>query len=106
MFHRRRHGEAAATGFQRSRAPVHVEGFVADRVRDVGGKLTFAERVAVGPASSRRFCQIQSLRRTRELLLPRLLAGQVELASVSANGALSNQPGASPQVTNRKPRKG
>jgi hypothetical protein len=58
------------------------------------------------PASSRRVCQIQNLRRTRDLLLRRLLSWQVELASVSANGALSNQPGASPQVTNRKPRKG
>jgi type I restriction enzyme S subunit len=43
--------------------------------------------------------QIQNLRRTRDLLLPRLLSGQVELASASANGATSNQPGATPQVT-------
>jgi type I restriction enzyme S subunit len=50
--------------------------------------------------------QIQNLRRTRDLLLPRLLSGQVELASVSANGAPSNQPGATPQVSERKSRKG
>jgi restriction endonuclease S subunit len=50
--------------------------------------------------------QIQNLRRTRDLLLPRLLSGQVELACASANGATSNQPGATPQVTERKPRKG
>ena len=35
---------------------------------------------------------IRNLRRTRHLLLPRLLSGQVELVSVSANGASSNQP--------------
>jgi type I restriction enzyme, S subunit len=46
--------------------------------------------------------QIQNLRRTRDLLLPRLLSGQVELVSASANGATSNQPGATPQVTHRK----
>ncbi len=50
--------------------------------------------------------QIQNLRRTRDLLLPRLLSGQVELASVSANGAPSNQPGATPQVTGHKYREG
>ena len=50
--------------------------------------------------------QIQDLRRTRDLLLLRPLSGQVELASVSANGASSNQPGATPQVSERKPRKG
>ena len=57
-------------------------------------------------ASSRPVRQIQNLRRTRDLLLPRLLSGQVELASVSAHGATSNQPGATPQVSERKPRKG
>ena len=31
-----------------------------------------------------------------------LLSGQVELASDSANGARSNQPGATPQATCRK----
>ena len=46
--------------------------------------------------------QIQNLRRTRDLLLPRLLSGQMELVSASANGATSNQPGATPQVTHRK----
>ena len=46
--------------------------------------------------------KIQNLRRTRDLLLPRLLSGQVELVSASANGATSNQPGATPQVTHRK----
>ena len=46
--------------------------------------------------------KIQNHRRTRDLLLPRLLSGQVAVASVSANGALSNQPGATPQVTCRK----
>jgi len=45
------------------------------------------------------YSTIQNLRRTRDLLLPRLLSGQVELASASANGATSNQPGATPQVT-------
>jgi hypothetical protein len=34
------------------------------------------------------------------------LSGQVALASVSANGASSNQPGATPQVSNRKYQKG
>ena len=38
--------------------------------------------------------KIQNLRRTRDLLLPRLLSGQMELASISANGATSYQPGA------------
>ena len=42
--------------------------------------------------------QIQNLRRTRDLLLPRLLSGQLALASVSANGAPSYQPGATPQA--------
>jgi hypothetical protein len=37
--------------------------------------------LALWPASSRRFCQIQSLRRTRDLLLPRLLSGQVNLTA-------------------------
>ena len=41
--------------------------------------------------------QIQKLRRTRHLLPPRLLSGQVALASDSAKGASSNQPGATPQ---------
>ena len=50
--------------------------------------------------------QIQNLRRTRDLLLPRLLSRQVALASVSANGATSNQPGATPQVSKRKHPKG
>jgi hypothetical protein len=50
--------------------------------------------------------QIQNLRQTRDLLLPRLLSGQVELASASANGATSNQPGATPQVTHRKQNEG
>ena len=45
---------------------------------------------------------IENLRRTRDLVLPRLLSGQVALASASANGATSNQPGATPQVTHRK----
>jgi len=35
--------------------------------------------------------QIQILRQTRDLPLPRLLAMQAALASVSANGAFSNQ---------------
>jgi type I restriction enzyme S subunit len=48
----------------------------------------------------------RNLRRTRDLLLPRLLSGQVELASVSANGVPSNQPGATPQVSTRKHHKG
>lgn len=50
--------------------------------------------------------QIQNLRRTRDLLLPRLLSGQVDLSSVSANGAVSYQPGASPQVTGNTDQKG
>jgi len=45
-------------------------------------------------------CHIQTLRRTRDLPLPGLLSGRMEPASVSANGALSNQPGATPQVIN------
>jgi hypothetical protein len=45
-------------------------------------------------------------RRTRNLLLPRLLSGRAELASTSANGASSNQPGATPQVSERKSRQG
>ncbi len=35
-----------------------------------------------------------------------LLSGQVALASVSANGASSSQPGATPQVSNHKHNKG
>jgi hypothetical protein len=50
--------------------------------------------------------QIQNLRRTRDLLLPRRLSGQVALESVSANGASSNQPGATPQASTRKSPKG
>ena len=46
--------------------------------------------------------RIQNLRRTRYLPLPRLLSGQVALACVSANGASSNQPGATLQATKRK----
>ena len=42
--------------------------------------------------------RVTNLRQTRDLLLPRLLSGQVELAVVSANGATSYQPGASPQA--------
>ena len=45
---------------------------------------------------------VENLRRTRDLLLPRLLSGLVELKTASANGAASNQPGATPQVTHRK----
>jgi type I restriction enzyme S subunit len=48
--------------------------------------------------------QIQNLRQTRDLLLPRLLSGQVELAS--ANGAFSNQPGATPQDQNKRQNEG
>jgi len=40
--------------------------------------------------------QIQNLRHTRDLLLPRLLSGQIDLATESANGAFPYQPGASP----------
>jgi len=50
--------------------------------------------------------QIQNLRRTRDLLLPRRLSGRVALESVSANGASSNQPGATPQASARKRPKG
>jgi type I restriction enzyme S subunit len=50
--------------------------------------------------------QIQNLRRTRDLLLPRLLSGQVALASVSANGALLYQPRATPQAKHRQHPKG
>ena len=39
---------------------------------------------------------------TRDLLLPRLLLGQVTFASVSANGALLCQPGATPQASTCK----
>ncbi len=42
--------------------------------------------------------QVHCFRRTRDLLLPRLLSSQSELASASANGASSNQPGATPQL--------
>jgi hypothetical protein len=43
---------------------------------------------------------------TRDLLLPRLLSGQVTLASVSANGAPLYQPGASPQAATHKYQEG
>jgi type I restriction enzyme S subunit len=43
-----------------------------------------------------------TLRRTRDLLLPKLISGALDVPSVSANGAASHQPGATPQVSGRK----
>ncbi len=56
--------------------------------------------------------ELAKLRQLKSGLMSDLLTGRVRvpatvaLASASANGAPSNQPGATPQVTERKPRKG
>ena len=62
--------------------------------------------LALWSPSSRLLFQIQNLRRTYNLLLPRLLSGQVEEARAIANGAFVNQPGATPQVSERERREG
>lgn len=83
--------------FQTMPAPLPCE-VLAQRFESIAGPMLDQ----IGVLAS----QIQNLRRTRDLLLPRLLSGQTALASVSANGAPSYQPGATPHAKHHQNPKG